>query len=139
MDIKDRVSMVIRDVENVKDDLSRMLSVILSRRLYNSISLINDTLFNVRSKIANIMLSINGIPLAYIDKWIILKQLNIVLSHIDLILDYVKIIASQIERRVISEFRLKREEDYIVRHIEYTTESLNEVLKRLSNILLSLK
>lgn len=139
MDIKDKVNMVIRDVESVKNDLSRVSSVILSRRLYNSISLVNDILFNVRSKVANIMLSVNGIPLAYVDKWIILKQLNIVLSHIDLILDYVKVIVSQIERRVISDFRLKREEDYIVRHIEYTIESLNEVLKRLSNILLSLK
>jgi len=139
MDIKDRVNTVIRDVESVKDDLCKVSSVILSRRLYNSVSLVNDILFNVRSKIANIVLSVNSIPLTYVDKWIILKQLNMVLSHIDLILDYVKIIASQIERRVISEFRLKREEDYIVKHIEYVIESLNDVLKRLSSILLSLK
>ncbi|HIQ02981.1 MAG TPA: hypothetical protein EYH40_01015 [Desulfurococcales archaeon] len=131
MDIKDRVNTVIRDVESVKDDLCKVSSVILSRRLYNSVSLVNDILFNVRSKIANIVLSVNSIPLTYVDKWIILKQLNMVLSHIDLILDYVKIIASQIERRVISEFRLKREEDYIVKHIEYVIESLNDVLKRL--------
>lgn len=139
IDPKDSINKIIDEVKSIRSELNKLASTIHSRRLESSISIINEVLANVRDKVNDIILQVDHIPSLYVERWLIIKQLNVVLSHIDLVLNYAKVIIGQVERNIISEYRLKREEDYIIRHIKYIIEALEDVLKNLSNILLTLK